>query len=265
MREHRAKLTPMPAFAELILLRHGESVWNRDNRYTGWTDIDLTEKGISEAHQAAELLRPSFSSFDHVYTSVLKRAIRTVWLVLADLDCMWLPVEHDWRLNERHYGALQGLNKADSVNQFGLERIYRWRRTLGERPPLLTRDDVRHPRFDPRYNHHTIQDLPAGESLADTAHRVMYCWNENILPALSSGRRILLVAHGNSLRALVTVLNRIPEQDVPDLVIPTGIPLVYDFDRAMNITGFHFLGCEEKIDEAAENLRRQGMLRRRIL
>lgn len=212
----------------LVLLRHGESEWNRDNRFTGWTDIDLSEQGIQEAHRAARLLRKAGCTFDMAYTSVLKRAIRTLWIVLDDLDMLWLPVHRSWRLNERHYGALQGLNKQETAYEFGEEKVMLWRRSYAVRPPALAQDDERHPRFDPRYAHLRLQDLPGTESLQDTLNRVLVYWQEAIVPELARGQKVLVAAHGNSLRALVKHLDDIPDEEIPGLNIPTGVPLVYE-------------------------------------
>jgi 2,3-bisphosphoglycerate-dependent phosphoglycerate mutase len=215
----------------LILLRHGESEWNRENRFTGWTDVDLTEQGIQEAHRAARLLTEALLTFDVAHTSVLKRAIRTLWIVLDDLDMLWLPVYRSWRLNERHYGALQGLNKQETAKEFGGEEVMRWRRSYAVRPPALSYDDDRHPRFDPRYAYLKPEDLPATESLQDTLNRVLPYWHAIIAPGLAHGQKILVVAHGNSLRALVKYLDDIPDDEIPGLNIPTGVPLVYGFNR----------------------------------
>ena len=214
----------------LILLRHGESEWNQDNRFTGWTDVDLSEQGIQEAHRAARLLRKAGCTFDVAYTSVLKRAIRTLWIVLDDLDMLWLPVYRSWRLNERHYGTLQGLNKQETADQFGEEKVMLWRRSYTVRPPALAQDDERHPRFDPRYAHLRPEELPSTESLQDTLNRVLPYWQEILVPALALGQKILVAAHGNSLRALVKYLDDIPDDEIHELNIPTGVPLVYEMD-----------------------------------
>jgi 2,3-bisphosphoglycerate-dependent phosphoglycerate mutase len=225
----------------LILLRHGESKWNRDNRFTGWTDVDLSEQGIQEAHRAAGLLREAKLGFDVAYTSVLKRAIRTLWIVLDDLDMLWLPVCRSWRLNERHYGALQGLNKQETADEFGEEQVMLWRRSYTAQPPALARDDERHPRFDPRYALLRPEDLPATESLRDTMNRVLPYWRETIDPVLARDRKVLIAAHGNSLRALVKYLDDISDDDIPSLNIPTGVPLVYELDRELNVRRSYYL------------------------
>jgi 2,3-bisphosphoglycerate-dependent phosphoglycerate mutase len=224
----------------LILLRHGESKWNRDNRFTGWTDVDLSEQGIQEAHRAASLLKKAGCSFDVAYTSVLKRAIRTLWIVLDDLDMLWLPVYRSWRLNERHYGALQGLNK-ETADEFGEEQVMLWRRSYTAQPPALTQDDERQPRFDPRCAHLRPGDVPATESLRDTLNRVLPYWHETIVPALAHGREVLVVAHGNSLRALVKYLDDISDKEIPGLNIPTGVPLVYELDKELNVRRHYYL------------------------
>jgi len=219
----------------LVLLRHGESEWNRDNRFTGWTDVDLSEQGIQEAHRAAQLLGNAGCTFDVAYTSVLKRAIRTLWIVLDDLDILWLPVYRSWRLNERHYGALQGLNKQEMADEFGEEKVMLWRRSYTVRPPALAPEDERHPRFDPRYGHLKPEELPATESLQDTLERVLPYWHEMITPELARGQRVLVAAHGNSLRALVKYLDGISDEEILGLNIPTGVPLVYELDREVKV------------------------------
>jgi 2,3-bisphosphoglycerate-dependent phosphoglycerate mutase len=226
---------------QLILLRHGESTWNRDNRFTGWTDVDLTGKGIQEALGASRLLRQAGLDFEVVYTSVLKRCIRTVWTILDQMGCMWLPVEKSWRLNERHYGALQGLNKAETAQEYGEERVARWRRSYTVRPPALERSDPRFPGHDPRYRDVNEKDLPVGESLQDTAERLLPYWLDTIVPAVRSGKRVLVVAHGNSLRALIQYLHNLSEQEVVDLHIPTGIPQLYELNHELKPVAHHYL------------------------
>lgn len=214
----------------LVLLRHGESVWNLANRFTGWTDVDLSDNGKAEAKKAGSLLKQYAFSFDHAYSSVLKRAIRTLWIVLDELDAMWLPVEHDWRLNERHYGALQGLNKAETAAKYGEEQVHLWRRSYDIPPPLLEPSDPRHPKNDLRYTNIPADQLPCGESLKDTLHRLLPYWHSTLAPALNADRKILIVAHGNSLRALVQYLDNLSNDEILQLNIPTGIPLVYELD-----------------------------------
>src|SRR5947199_1015418 len=217
---------------KLVLLRHGESTWNRENRFTGWTDVDLSDRGREEAHDAGRLLREGSYRFDVAYTSVLKRAIRTLWIALDELDLLWIPVIKDWRLNERHYGALQGLNKAETAAKHGEAQTKIWRRSFDIPPPALTRDDPRHPSHDPRYARLAASDLPLTESLKDTIARFMPYWHSTIAPAIASGQRVIVAAHGNSLRALVKFLDDIDEQAIVELNIPTGIPLVYELDAS---------------------------------
>ena len=215
---------------KLVLLRHGESVWNKENRFTGWTDVDLSEKGIAEARQADKVLKEKGYTFDVAYTSVLKRAIRTLWLVQDELDLMWIPVYISWRLNERHYGALQGLNKAEMAAQYGEKQVLIWRRSYNIQPPALTRDDPRYSGNDPRYKSLSEKDIPLTECLRDTVARFLPYWLEVLSPAVRSGKKVLIAAHGNSLRALVKYLDNVSETDIVELNIPTGIPLVYELD-----------------------------------
>jgi 2,3-bisphosphoglycerate-dependent phosphoglycerate mutase len=218
----------------LVLLRHGESLWNRENRFTGWTDIDLSEKGIREAHRAGKILKHGGFFFEKAYTSVLKRAIRTLWIMLEELDLMWIPVHCTWRLNERHYGALQGLNKEETAEEFGKEQVHLWRRSFEVRPPPLEHGDLRSPSVDPRYSHLEKEKIPRTESLKDTLRRIIPFWKRTVMPALRENRRILISAHGNSIRALVKYLEEISDEKIADLNIPTGIPLVYEFDDRLN-------------------------------
>jgi 2,3-bisphosphoglycerate-dependent phosphoglycerate mutase len=242
----------------LVLLRHGESEWNLEGRFTGWTDVDLSERGIQEAHKAAHLLRAEGYVFDVAYTSVLKRAIRTLWIVLDELDMMWLPVHRSWRLNERHYGALQGLNKKETAKEFGEKQVLQWRRGYAVRPPALSLDDERHPRFDPRYAHLKPEELPSTESLKDTLERVLPYWHEVIAPALQDGQKVLISAHGNSLRALVKHLDHISDEEIPGLNIPTGFPLVYELDEALNAQEHYYLGNAEEIKKATASVAAQA-------
>ena len=227
---------------KLVLLRHGESTWNRDNRFTGWTDVDLSERGLVEAAEAGRLLRDGGYAFDVAYTSVLKRAIRTLWIALDALDLLWIPVAKSWRLNERHYGALQGLNKAETAAQHGEQQTKIWRRSYDIRPPALTLGDPRHPSRDPRYRSLRAEELPLGESLKDTVTRFLPYWHRTIAPAIRSRRRALIAAHGNSLRALVKHLDNVSESDIVELNIPTGIPLVYELDAALRQIRHYYLG-----------------------
>ena len=243
---------------KLVLLRHGLSQWNKENRFTGWTDVDLAPEGVSEAHEAARLLKQAGFNFDLAYTSLLKRAVRTLWMVLDDLDLMWIPVEKSWRLNERHYGALQGLNKAETAKQYGEDQIKLWRRSYDVRPPALIESDTRHPNFDPRYSGLNPAERPATESLADTVTRFVPYYESEILPALQRGRRILIAAHGNSLRALVKYLDGISDADIVTLNIPTGIPLVYELDERCRPVRHYYLGDPEKAAAAAKAVANQS-------
>ncbi|MGJ3262574.1 MAG: 2,3-diphosphoglycerate-dependent phosphoglycerate mutase [Salinarimonas sp.] len=228
----------------IIFLRHGESAWNRDNRFTGWTDVDLSDTGVEEATEAARRLRASGVCFDLCYTSVLTRAIRTLWIVMGEMDLRWLPVERSWRLNERHYGALQGLNKDTMREEVGEEQVHAWRRGYAVRPPALEEGDERHPGCDPRYRLVPHGRLPRTESLQDTVARVLPYWLERIEPALMQGRTPLVAAHGNSLRALVKYLDGIADDEIPGLEIPTGVPLVYELDEALAPTGSRYLEAD---------------------
>jgi 2,3-bisphosphoglycerate-dependent phosphoglycerate mutase len=234
----------------LVLLRHGQSQWNLENRFTGWTDVDLSEQGEREAREAARLLREHGFAFDIAYTSMLRRAIRTLWIVLDGLDRMWIPVVHTWRLNERHYGALQGLNKQETALRFGQEQVQLWRRSYSIQPPALTEDDERWSGRDPRYHILKPEQVPLTESLRDTVDRVVPFWNDSIAPALSRGRSVLIAAHGNSLRGLVKFLDRVSDDDIVGLEIPTGAPLVYELDDALRPTGHFYLGNPEGIERA---------------
>jgi 2,3-bisphosphoglycerate-dependent phosphoglycerate mutase len=247
---------------KLVLLRHGESVWNKENRFTGWTDVDLTPQGQQEAAEAARQLQAEGLTFDVAYTSVLKRAIRTLWIVLDRMDLMWLPVHRDWRLNERHYGALQGLNKGETAAKHGEEQVKVWRRSYAIRPPALDADDPRHPRSDRRYAGLAPGDLPATEALADTVRRFLPCWEGVIAPEIRAGRRVLIAAHGNSLRALVKHLDGISDEEIVGLNIPTGIPLVYELDHDLKPLRHGYLGDPEAVRRAAEAVARQGQAKR---
>jgi 2,3-bisphosphoglycerate-dependent phosphoglycerate mutase len=243
---------------KLVLLRHGESQWNLENRFTGWTDVDLTDTGRAEARAAGELLAREGYGFDIAYTSVLKRAIRTLWITLDTMDLMWLPVVHSWRLNERHYGALQGLNKAETAARFGEEQVLIWRRAYAIAPDPLSRDDPRWPGTDPRYKHLKPEEIPATECLKDTVARVMPFWNDSIGPAISRGRRVLIAAHGNSLRALIKFLDNISDDDIVGLNIPTGRPLVYELDAQLKPIRHYYLGDQEEIARAMAAVAAQG-------
>jgi 2,3-bisphosphoglycerate-dependent phosphoglycerate mutase len=228
---------------QLVLLRHGESVWNRENLFTGWTDVDLSDRGQEESRQAGQSLKEQGFVFDLAYTSMLKRAIRTLWILLDEMDLLWLPVRKDWRLNERHYGALQGLNKAETAEKFGEEQVKLWRRSYQVRPPALDEGDPRHPRFDPRYARLGRELLPATECLQDTVERVLPFWREQIVPALQRGERPLIVAHGNSLRGLIKYLDGVSDDDIVNLEIPTGKPLVYELDEDLKPIRHYYIGA----------------------
>ncbi len=243
---------------KLVLLRHGQSEWNLSNRFTGWTDVGLTEQGRDEAHNAGTLLREAGFRFDAAHTSVLKRAIHTLWTVLEELEQEWIPVYRSWRLNERHYGALQGYNKAEMAAQKGEEQVLIWRRSYDVPPPALSLDDERHPRFDPRYADLSPDELPATECLKDTLERVLPYWDSAIAPAIKRGKRLLIAAHGNSLRAMVKYLDDIPDDEITGLNIPTGIPLVYELDEELKPLKSYYLGDPEAAKKAAAAVAAQG-------
>ncbi len=243
---------------KLVLLRHGESIWNKANFFTGWTDVDLSEKGVVEAHMSGKTLREERYVFDVAYTSVLKRAIRTLWIALAELDQMWIPVYRSWRLNERHYGALQGLNKPKTAAKFGNEQVHIWRRSYDVRPPDLEKSDARWPGHDPRYQNLDEADIPATECLKDTVARFLPYWHETIAPAVRAGQRVLIAAHGNSLRALVKYLDDIPEDVIPGLNIPTGIPLIYELDDDLKPLRHYYLADAETVKAAQQAVANQG-------
>jgi 2,3-bisphosphoglycerate-dependent phosphoglycerate mutase len=242
---------------KLVLLRHGESVWNRENRFTGWTDVDLSERGRQEAQEAGRLLKEAGYVFDVAYTSVLKRAIRTLWYSLDALDLMWIPVDKAWRLNERHYGGLQGLNKAETAERHGEQQVKIWRRSYDIPPPALAPDDERHPSRDPRYASLDPSDLPLTESLKDTVTRFLPYWHQTIAPAIASGKRVVIAAHGNSLRALVKYLDEVSEADILELNIPTGIPLVYELNDALRPIRHYYLGDAAAAAAAAARVANQ--------
>jgi len=243
---------------KLVLLRHGESQWNLENRFTGWTDVDLTEGGRREAQAAGELLLREGYRFDIAYTSVLRRAIRTLWITLDAMDLMWLPVVHSWRLNERHYGALQGLNKAETAARFGEEQVLAWRRAYAIAPDQLTPDDARWAGKDPRYRHLKPDEVPASESLKDTVARVLPFWSDSIAPAIQRGRRVLVAAHGNSMRALIKYLDSISDEDIVGVNVPTARPLVYELDAQLKPIRNYYLGDPDEIASAAAAVAAQG-------
>ncbi|NIR59621.1 MAG: 2,3-diphosphoglycerate-dependent phosphoglycerate mutase [Gammaproteobacteria bacterium] len=242
---------------KVVFLRHGQSTWNLENRFTGWTDVDLSPHGAAEAREAGRLLKTHGYDFDITYTSVLKRAIRTLWIVQEVMDLMWLPVEKDWRLNERHYGALQGLNKREMQEQYGGEQVHRWRRGYAVRPPALDGGDPRHPRFDPRYRRLDASLLPSTESLEDTLRRVLPSWEQVIKPRVANGERVLVSAHGNSLRALIKELEDISDDDITEVNVPTGIPLVYEFDEQLRVMTHYYLAEPAAVESALEEVKHQ--------
>jgi 2,3-bisphosphoglycerate-dependent phosphoglycerate mutase len=243
---------------KLVLIRHGESDWNRENRFTGWTDVDLSEKGLAEAHEGGRILKAEGYVFDVAYTSVLKRAIRTLWIVLDEMDLMWLPVYRTWRLNERHYGALQGLNKAETAEKFGEAQVKVWRRSYDVPPPALEPSDPRYPGHDPRYQSLTPEELPLTECLKDTVARFLPYWHQTVAPAVRRGERVLIAAHGNSLRALVKYLDNVSDEEIVGLNIPTGVPLVYELDDDLKPIRHYYLGDPEKIKAAMDAVAAQG-------
>jgi 2,3-bisphosphoglycerate-dependent phosphoglycerate mutase len=242
----------------LVLLRHGESTWNKENRFTGWTDVDLSEKGLMEAKNAGQALKTEGFKFDLAFTSVLKRAIRTLWITLDEMDLMWIPVYNSWRLNERHYGALQGLNKAEMAAQYGEEQILQWRRSYDIRPPALTKIDERYPGKDPRYADLKEEEVPLTECLKDTVARFLPYWHETISPAVKSGKKVIVAAHGNSLRALVKYLDNISDDAIVQLNIPTGIPLIYELDKSLKPINHYYLGNAEEVAKAMNAVANQG-------
>lgn len=239
---------------KLVLLRHGESTWNKENRFTGWIDVGLSDKGVDEAIQAGRYLVQEGYIFDIAYTSVLKRAIKTLWIVLEEMDLMWIPVYHSWRLNERHYGALQGLNKAETVERHGMEQVKIWRRSYDVPPPALTPDDRHYPGKDPRYANLRTEEIPLTECLKDVVARFLPYWHETIAPTVREGRRVLIAAHGNSLRALVKYLDKIPDEEIVELNIPTGVPLVYELEDDLTPIRNYYLGDPEAIQRAIQSV-----------
>jgi len=243
---------------KLVLVRHGESVWNKENRFTGWTDVELTEKGAAEALEGAKLLKEGGYTFDVAYTSVLKRAIKTLWIVLEEMDLMWIPVYRDWRLNERHYGGLQGLNKSETAEKFGDEQILIWRRSYSTPPPELTADDERFPGHDPQYQGLTKSELPLTECLKDTVERFLPYYTDVIVPDIKAGKNVLIAAHGNSLRALVKYLDNVSEEEIVGLNIPTGVPLVYELNDDLTAQKSYYLGDQDKIAAAMQAVANQA-------
>jgi len=243
---------------KLVLIRHGESLWNQENRFTGWVDVDLSEKGMLEAQSAGELLREEGFTFDCAYTSVLKRAIRTLWVVLDELDLMWVPVTRSWRLNERHYGALAGLNKSETAAQYGEDQVFIWRRSYDIRPPQIDIGDQENPAYEPRYGELTEEQIPRGECLQDTVARAVPFWDSEIAPAIKSGKKVVIVAHGNSIRALVKHLDNVPDDVITGLNIPTGIPLVYELNDDLVPIRHYYLGDQDAVAAAVNAVASQG-------
>lgn len=252
----------MDAAYKLVMVRHGQSTWNLENRFTGWTDVGLTEQGMQEAFSAGQILSEQNYRFDIAYTSVLKRAIKTLWVILEEMELEWIPVIRAWELNERHYGSLQGLNKSEMAEKFGEAQVKIWRRSYDTPPPPLDWDDERHPRFEARYSCLDPRMLPASESLKDTVARMLPYWQSTLAPAIKSGQRVLIVAHGNSMRALVKYLDDISDKEIPEVNIPTGIPLVYELDEDLRPITHYYLGDEEAIRKAAEAVAKQGTVRK---
>jgi 2,3-bisphosphoglycerate-dependent phosphoglycerate mutase len=246
---------------KVVLLRHGESVWNKENRFTGWTDVDLSEKGVEEAQRSGRQMREARLVFDVAHTSVLRRAIKTLWLALEQMDLMWIPVAHSWRLNERHYGALQGLNKAETAAKFGDKQVLEWRRSYDTPPPALADDDPRFPGRDPRYAALARGQVPLTECLKDTVARVIPYWNQTVAPDIRAGKRVVIAAHGNSLRALVKYLDGVSEEAIVGLNIPTGMPLVYELDDALKPLRHYYLGDPAEVEKAMQAVANQGKAR----
>jgi 2,3-bisphosphoglycerate-dependent phosphoglycerate mutase len=243
---------------KVVLVRHGESVWNKENRFTGWTDVDLSDRGTQEAHDAGRTLKQEGYVFDIAFTSVLKRAIRTLWIVLDEMDLMWIPVERSWRLNERHYGDLQGLNKSEMAAKFGEEQVLVWRRSYDVPPPALKPTDPRSPTSDPRYRELNPQDIPLTECLKDTVARFLPLWHNTVVPTIKSGKKVIIAAHGNSLRALVKYLDNVSDEEIVKLNIPTGIPLVYELSEDLKPIRHYYLGDPEAVKKAMEQVASQG-------
>ena len=243
---------------QVVFIRHGESEWNRENRFTGWTDVPLSDKGTAEAQEAGKLLKKEGFTFDLAFTSVLKRAVKTLWLVLEEMDLVWIPIVHSWRLNERHYGALQGLDKAETAAKYGDAQVKIWRRSYDVPPPLLENNDERHPGKDPRYASLASSEIPGGECLADTVARAVPYWESVIVPEIKAGKKILVAAHGNSLRALVKYLDNVSESDILELNIPTGVPLLYELGTDMKPLGSRYLGDQAAIAAAQAAVANQG-------
>jgi 2,3-bisphosphoglycerate-dependent phosphoglycerate mutase len=245
----------------IVLIRHGQSTWNKENRFTGWTDVDLTEQGMREAREGGMVLKQEGYTFDLAFTSVLKRAIRTLWIVLDQMDLMWIPIVNSWRLNERHYGALQGLNKAEMAQKYGEEQVHIWRRSYDIQPPALETTDERYPGKDPKYKSLDPKDVPVTECLKDTVARFLPYWHESVVPELRRGRKVVISAHGNSLRALVKYLDNISDEEIPHLNIPTGVPLVYELGDDLKPQKHYYLGDTDKIAQAIQAVAAQGKIK----
>ncbi len=245
----------------MVLIRHGQSTWNKENRFTGWTDVDLTEQGVREAHNAGVLLKQEHFTFDMAFTSVLKRAIRTLWIVLDQMDLMWIPVVNSWRLNERHYGALQGFNKAETAKKFGEEQVHLWRRSYDVRPPILEKTDQRYPGKDAKYKDLDPKNIPVAECLKDTVDRFLPYWHNSMVPELKKGKKILVSAHGNSIRALVKYLDNIRDGEITELNIPTGVPLIYELSDELKPQKHYYLGDTNEIARAIQTVAEQGKIK----
>jgi len=255
------KNQPKSPHRQLVLLRHGESVWNKENLFSGWTDVDLSDHGREEAQEAGRVLKKHGVSFDLAFTSVLKRAIRTLWIALDEMDLMWIPVHRDWRLNERHYGALQGLNKSETARQYGEAQVKAWRRSYDVRPPALAEDDPRHPCHDPRYRELRQDQFPATECLKDTVARFLSCWHDLVAPEVRCGKRVLIAGHGNSLRALVKYLDDVSDADIMDINIPTGIPHLYELDQELHPIRHYYLGDDAHVQKAMQAVADQASVK----
>lgn len=247
---------------KIVLLRHGESTWNKENRFTGWVDVDLSEKGVEEAKKAGRILRDKGFIFDVAFTSVLKRAIRTLWILLDEMDLMWIPTYNSWRLNERHYGALQGLNKSEMASKYGEEQVLIWRRSYDIQPPALEITDPQYPGNDPRYKQLNKKEIPVTECLKDVVARFLPYWHKTIVPVVKAGKRVIIVAHGNSLRALVKYLDNVSDKDIVGLNIPTGLPLVYELEDNLKVVKSYYLGDPEEVKKAMEAVANQGKAKR---
>ena len=245
----------------MVLIRHGQSTWNKENRFTGWTDVDLTEQGMGEARDAGILLKQKDYTFDMAFTSVLKRAIRTLWIVLDQMDLMWIPVVNSWRLNERHYGALQGLNKAETAKKYGEEQVHIWRRSYDTRPPSLKQTDRRYPGKDVKYKELDRKDIPVAECLKDTVDRFLPFWHESLVPELKRGKKILVSAHGNSMRALIKYLDNVSDDEITQLNIPTGVPLIYELSADLKPRRHYYMGDTDEIAKAIQAVAEQGKIK----